>query len=155
MSDLADVIEDIRTELAQMENLRRELNALRDLHYAGVHRAQGSVLHDFYTGCERIFLRIARDIDQNVPQGERWHILLLEHMETECEAIRPEVISHDLALMLRSYLGFRHVFRNIYGYELQGERLHPLVEDFSKTLDRFQAELRTFVDFLGEIQGHL
>ena len=35
MSDLADVIEDIRTELAQMENLRRELNSLRDLHYAG------------------------------------------------------------------------------------------------------------------------
>ena len=155
MRELSEVIQDILTELTQIENLRQELESLRNLNYTGVYRAQGSVLHDFYTGCERVFLRIAQDIDQDVPQGERWHVSLLERMEAECGDTRPEVISSDLARMLRPYLGFRHVFRNIYGYELQVERLRPLIEDFSQTLDRFQTELRTFVDFLKEVQNSL
>jgi len=155
MRELEEVMQDIQAELTQMESLCRELESLRGLDYAGVSRAQGSVLHDFYTGCERVFLRIAADIDRDVPQGERWHIDLLERMEAERGEIRPEVISGDLARMLRPYLGFRHVFRNIYGHELQIDRLRPLIEDFSQTLDRFQTELRTFVDFLREVQDRL
>lgn len=155
MGELTDVMQDIRAELAQMNNLRQEMASLCDLNYAGVYRAQGSVLHDFYTGCERIFLRIARDIDQDVPQGERWHIHLLERMEVEYESIRPEVISPDLSRSLRPYLGFRHVFRNIYGYELQVDRLHPLIKDFAQILDRFLSELRIFVAFLAELEDRI
>ena len=155
MNELGEIIEDIRAELAGMENLRQELRSLRDLRYPGVHRAWGSILHDFYTGCERIFLRIARDIDRDLPQGEHWHIDLLSRIETDRGQIRPEVISEDLARALRPYLGFRHVFRNIYGYELQADRLHPLIEHFDETLNRFQAELKTFLAFLEEVRSRL
>ena len=141
--------------MAQIENLHEEMESLRDLNYMGVSRAQGSVLHDFYTGCERIFLRIAQDIDQDVPQGERWHVSLLERMETERGDIRPEVISNDLSRMLRPYLGFRLVVCNIYGFDLQVERLRPLVEDFNLTLDDFLTELKMFVGFLKDVQDRL
>jgi len=155
MNKLVEVMQDIQAEMTQIESLRQELDSLRNLSYSGVARAQGSVLHDFYTGCERVFLRIAQDIDRDVPQGERWHVTLLERMEAERGDTRPEVISNDLARMLRPYLGFRHVFRNIYGFELQVERLSPLIEDFNQTLDRFLTELSTFVDFLQEVQNSL
>ena len=128
MDELTETIEDILEELAAMDILRRELRSLRDLSYPGLYRAQGSILHDFYTGCERIFLRIAKDIEGDVPQDEHWHIDLLKRMAAERGDVRPEVISEDLARTLRPYLGFRHVFRNIYGHELRPDRLCPLIE---------------------------
>lgn len=155
MREIAEVMQDIQAELVQIGNLSQELDALQRLNYKGIHRAQGSILHDFYTGCERIFLRIAGDIDQDIPQGDRWHIELLERMQTEYGEVRPEVISDDLALSLRPYLGFRHVFRNIYGFELQVERLHPLVENFSLTMDHFQTDLKRFLDFLKKMRDSL
>ncbi len=36
---------------------------------------------------------------------------------------RPAVISEELAADLDEYLSFRHVFRNIYGFELKGSML--------------------------------
>ena len=134
-----------------MDVLRGELKSLREVSYPGVYRAQGSVLHDFYTACERIFLRIAADMDGDVPQGEHWHIELLKRMAAERGEIRPEVISENLARALRPYLGFRHLFRNIYGYELHPDRLCPLMEHFESTFDCFQDEICRFVDFLKQV----
>jgi len=59
MDKLTEIIKEVLEELAAMDVLRGELTPLRESSYPGVYRAQGSVLHDFYTACERIFLRIA------------------------------------------------------------------------------------------------
>ena len=40
-------------------------------------------LHGFYMGIERIMTRIAETIDGGLPQGESWHLLLLEQMMKE------------------------------------------------------------------------
>lgn len=37
-------------------------------------------LHDFYSGLERIFQRIASSVDQSVPTGSDWHSELLHQM---------------------------------------------------------------------------
>jgi len=151
MDELTEIVQSILEEVAAMEILRQELRRLRDLSYPGVYRAQGSILHDFYTGCERIFLHIAKDIDRDVPQGEHWHIKLLKRMTRERGEARPEVISEDLARALRPYLGFRYVFRNIYGHALRPDRLCPLIERFECSLDRFQDEITRFVAFLKQV----
>ena len=155
MDELTETVQAISEELAAMDALRRDLRPLRDMSYPGVYRAQASILHDFYTACERIFLRIAKDIDGDVPQGKHWHIDLLKRMAMERGDIRPEVISENLARALRPYLGFRHVFRNIYGYELDSDRLRPLIERFEGTLDYFQDEIYRFVDFLKQVMDEL
>ena len=43
-------------------------------------RAEGSILHDFYCGIEKIFERIALSIDKSFPKGEDWHTELLLQM---------------------------------------------------------------------------
>jgi len=48
-------------------------------------RATASILHDFYSGIERIFERIAVTLDGGLPEGERWHQSLLQQMEEYTE----------------------------------------------------------------------
>lgn len=86
-------------------------------------RILGSIRHDFYNCCERIFRRISTEINGGFEQRETWHKELLYRMTIEIKGLRPEVISEDLAAELDDYLSFRHLFRNIYGFELKGERL--------------------------------
>jgi hypothetical protein len=89
-------------------------------------RADGSVLHDFYSVIEKIFKRIAARIDRDVPSGEDWHTDLLIRMAIFLDSIRPNVISENLKEQLAEYLRFRHLFRNIYGFELKWEKCKTL-----------------------------
>ncbi len=45
-------------------------------------------LHSFYTGCEAVLARIARELDE-MPQGERWHQVLLAQAAAGREGRRP------------------------------------------------------------------
>ena len=78
-----------------------------------------SVLHDFYSGVERVFERIAVELDGELPRGGDWQSQLLNRMEEEVEGVRPRVLTSDLAERLRPFLRFRHLFRNIYGGQLR------------------------------------
>ena len=65
-------------------------------------------------------------------------------MTIEIKSIRPQVISEDLAAELDDYLSFRHVFRNIYGFELKGERLDRLVAKFDRVSINFRNQLNLY-----------
>jgi hypothetical protein len=102
----------------------------------------GSILQGFYNGVEKIFERIAIVIDEKLPEGDSWHILLLNQMETA------SVIDHELASRLSEYLRFRHLFRNIYGHKLQWEKCQPLAENVSETLKKLREQLSYFLNRL-------
>ena len=42
--------------------------------------AIASILHSFYTGIEKIFVAIAKEIDQNIPSDKNWHNKLLNQI---------------------------------------------------------------------------
>ena len=107
--------------------------------------AAGKLLHDFYSAVERIFERIAVRLGPGLPPGEGWHTLLLRGMESEAVGIRPAVIDHQLALRLVEYLRFRHLFRHTYGYELQWEKLRPLVEGLKEIHATLRQQLAGFL----------
>jgi len=86
-------------------------------------------LHNFYTGCERIFERIAGEINGALPATPDWHFRLLQTMALDVPRLRPAVIDETLARDLVEYLRFRHLVRNIYGFELSEEKLQPLVDE--------------------------
>ncbi len=69
-------------------------------------------------------------------------------MTIPVEGLRPQVISEELAADLDEYLAFRHLFRNIYGFELKGGRIDYLVEKFEVVSERFDKEIRKFLTFL-------
>ena len=108
-------------------------------------RARGSILHDFYNGVERVFLRIARELNGGVPRGEQWHRDLIGDMALTIPGLRPAVIDDDLALVLGEYLRFRHVFRNVYGGLSDVQRMASLEERLPETLAAFRHRIGGFV----------
>ena len=88
----------------------------------------GSVLHSFYNGLENIFEIIAKNIDNNVPTGNKSHKELLQQMASINNA-RKNVINEDLYIKLREYATFRHFYRHAYSFQLDWEKLSPLIEN--------------------------
>ena len=150
-TELKSLIAEIQEELAHLEALKEELHAIAEERSLPMRRAQGSILHDFYNGCERIFRNIAEGINGGVDPGEAWHRNLIYRMTLDLKDVRPRVISDELAGDLDEYLAFRHVFRNIYGFELREDRLHHLITQLDRTLTRFKAEISTFLHFLAHL----
>lgn len=88
----------------------------------------GSVLHSFYNGIENIFEIIAKNIDGNVPAGNKSHQELLHQMASENEK-RNEIINENLYYKLREYATFRHFYTHAYSFQLNWEKMKPLVDD--------------------------
>lgn len=77
-------------------------------------------LQSIYTGLERLFEQISREIDNSHPSGVNWHELLLIQMAQELEGRRPAVISDDSRNALDEYRRFRHVVRHSICDEFKG-----------------------------------
>ena len=110
-------------------------------------------LHNFYTAVERIFERIAGDLDGGLPQTPDRHLRLLRAMSTEVPEIRPRVLSADLTEQLVDYLRFRHLVRNIYGFELDERKMVPLVERVGEVSRDVEREIGEFLGYLERL-GH-
>ena len=106
--------------------------------------ALSAVLNSFYTGLERIFERIAKEVDTRKPEGERWHIELLKQVARQTE-IRPAVISEDSRQRLRDYLAFRHRSRHAYAHYLVWDSMAQLVAGTSQTWNIVHSEILQFV----------
>ena len=104
-------------------------------------------LADVYSGIERIFERIAREIDTHIPTGSRWHKDLLAQM-TEKRPERGPVISEDTSLRLEELLDFRHKVNNIYDRELNYEMTEPHAKSIETLLVNVSQDLRTFTNSL-------
>ncbi len=110
--------------------------------------ALASVLHSFYNGLESIFVTIAKEIDGELPGGDRWHRDLLEQMGRENEK-RTAVLSSILLAELQSYLAFRHYYRHTYSFFLRWEELRELVLPLPAVWERTRIALEKFAEGLG------
>ncbi|MDE0317749.1 MAG: hypothetical protein OXM61_22955 [Candidatus Poribacteria bacterium] len=114
-----------------------------------VERALAADLAEVYTGFEKIFERIANEVDKQIPSGGRWHNNLLTQM-AERRSERPPVISEATRRRLRRLLRFRHIVNNIYGDELIFERVEKHAKRIDKLFDNVSEELDVFAAFLNE-----
>lgn len=103
----------IEEELKNIELLGEELKKYQKQNSRLYRRAKGSILHDFYNACERIFKIIIRVIDGDKAELVRWHKAILNQMTLEIKGVRPSVISKKLAAELDDYLNFRNTFLEI------------------------------------------
>ncbi|MBS1259528.1 MAG: hypothetical protein MAG551_02600 [Candidatus Scalindua arabica] len=145
-SYLNEIKELIIAELSNVDRLKDELKLYVNDEKA--RRAKGSILHDFYNSCERIFKLITKEVNGDFEAEEHWHKQLLYRMTLELKDTRPAVISKDLAASLDEFLTFRHLFRNIYGFELMGDRLDRLVETFFVVSEQFKKEIESFTNLI-------
>ena len=76
-------------------------------------------------------------------------------MTLQVHGVRPSIITPEFAAQLREFLAFRHLFRNIYGDELDVERLARLEERLPEVLDDFDTQIRAFLDWMtGPLQAN-
>lgn len=108
-------------------------------------------LHDFYTGLERLFRLIGSTVDRSTPASESWHRDLLDQMCLDLPPIRPRVLSEQTCAALADFLRFRHVVRNVYAFQLDGDRVNQLAQKARAVHDQVSTELRVFADYLDQL----
>ena len=104
----------------------------------------GSVLHSFYNGIENIFDIIAKNIDKNVPTGNKSHQELLHQMASE-NSIRDEIIDEQLYIKLREYATFRHFYRHAYSFQMNWEKMKPLVQNVHTVWEETKHSIKKFL----------
>ncbi len=112
-------------------------------------RSIGSILHDFYSAAENVFKVIARDIDDSLPSHMDWHRSLLTQMSMPLNTRRPRVLRGETVDALDEFRSFRHVFRNVYGFALDPDRLQLLLRRFRRAVDMLENDLH---EFMGAIE---
>ncbi len=154
--DLINLAHRIRRELIELEHVLARISEgwqrarrLNDDYYLD---SVALNLHGFYSGLERVFALIAETIDGSLPQGENWHLLLLQQMTEETPRVRPAVISREISQRLNEYRGFRHVVRNVYTYKFDPSKVEKLVLSADDLFAQLRAELEAFASFLEQGQ---
>lgn len=105
-------------------------------------------LHSFYTGMERIFEIIVRDIDGAKSSGPEWHREVLAAVSVEKPGLRPPVISDESFDYLENYRAFRHLFRHLYTHRLEPDRIFRLIKDLGTAWQSVKKDLQEFISFL-------
>ena len=109
-------------------------------------------LHDFYNGLERLFERIAENVDEYKPGGINWHREILNQMILEIPNVRPSIISQSLKENLDEYRAFRHIVRNVYAHNLRIDKMKNLIENIDTMFKELKNSLQIFCKFLNSVR---
>ncbi len=143
----------VRQRRQQVAKIADEARAAKSAYSEGAPpllelRGIGAILHDFYTAIENIFETIAPELNGGLPAGEAWHRELLTNMTLDLPGIRPPLLEEETAHALDEFLRFRHLFRNVYGHELDWSRVRSLLEQLPAAWNAVEADLDRFLAFL-------
>jgi hypothetical protein len=86
----------------------------------------GGLLHDFYTGLERAFSEVSPELNGESFSSQTWHRDLLHAMTLDLPGFRPQVVRSALESRLLELLKFRHLYRNLYSFDLRWDRVRAL-----------------------------
>ena len=134
---MADLGEKIAAELENIDSVLAlippvdALPGLSELELAGV----AALVHSFYNGVENIVKQLVQARGIALPMGESWH---KELIQTAAEA---GILSEATSQGVREYLAFRHFFAHAYAFDLDPERLEPLVANLASVDEQFRSDL--------------
>ena len=114
-----------------------------EVYLAGI----ASMIHSYYNGVENVFKLINKASDNASFEGNKSHLLLLEFMAEKTEK-RSAVISAETRESLREFMAFRHFFRHAYSFNLQWNKIKPLLHSVSENWKNLRSEFMTFEETL-------
>jgi len=138
---MASLREKVEAELEQMDQALRELPGARRLKQLSVLELGGTaaLLSSLYHGVENILKQGLLAVGVGLPRGAAWHRDLLE---SACEH---GIVSAELRDRRAPDRAFGHFFTHAYGFDLDPQRLQPLVRDVRLVYAGFQQETKRFV----------
>lgn len=155
-----NLIERIRNELSDLEQvIERAQEGWSGIQASSAKERQAFVdsvalnLHGFYSGLERLFELIARQVDSSLPEGAAWHRDLLQQMAQDLPESRPAVISQENAEILDEFRRFRHLVRNMYTINLTPIKMEGLLQILPDFWPKLRAELLAFAYYLEALGG--
>lgn len=108
-------------------------------------------LHSLYSAFENIFRNIATAFENQMDQVG-WHRQLLERMRLDLTPIRPAVIDTEAYDKLDEMLRFRHVFRTLYGDNLDPLRLQIVLRKALELKPLYRDQIERFLQFLRQLE---
>jgi hypothetical protein len=111
-------------------------------------RAIGSYLHDYYCAVEKIASHVCRATEEGMPKGNSWHYQLIFNMSLELNELRPRLFSKELLNLLNELRGFRHVFRNVYGVNLDSIKEMALLKKLPRISRMLQKDIASFLHIM-------
>jgi len=138
---MASLREKVEAELEQMDQALRELPGARRVKQLSVLELGGtaSLLSSLYHGAENILKQGLLAVGVALPSGAAWHRDLLQ------SAREHGMVTIELRDRLAPYMAFRHFFTHAYGFDLDPERMAPLIRDVRPVYACFKREARRFV----------
>ena len=134
---MADLRECVAAELENIDGVlalvpsAESLPSLSELELAGV----AALVHSFYNGVENIVKQALQARGAALPTGESWHKELIE------TASAAGVLSEETSRGVRDYLAFRHFFTHSYAFDLDPQRLEPLVANLQAVTAAFRKDV--------------
>lgn len=134
---MAELAERVAAELENIDSVLARLPAVEslpdvsELELAGV----AALVQSFYNGIENIIKQVLRSRGEEPPTGESWHKQLIQM------AVAAGVLSNASATDLREYLAFRHFFAHAYAFDIDLQRLEPLVRGLPAIYQRVRQDL--------------
>jgi hypothetical protein len=137
---MASLLEKVDAELEQIGRALRELPGARRVSELSVLELGGTacLLSSFYHGVENILKQALVALGTALPSGPAWHRDLLQ---LACDH---DIVSAQLRDRLAPYMAFRHFFAHAYGFDLDPQKLIPLVQDARSLCACFRREVKRF-----------
>lgn len=111
-------------------------------------RVLSAQLHAERARLRQVAARLAHGVDESVPTGNDSPRLLVDQLSEPIPSLRPALLSRELAARMDEYRRFRHAFRHMYFFDLDWQRVRPLVaavpalvRDFEGAIDELLSQL--------------
>ena len=136
------LIEELKGDMGEIQRLqshntraweRIETGARDILDYG----ALAYTIHTIYGVMENYFLRISKFFENSLPR-DSWHKNLVERMAINVPGVRPAFFQDGrITRIVLELLRFRHKFRNLYGEDLNPDRMNDIQQKLVEIMDIF------------------
>ena len=139
ISNQEDTISVMYSKIAELEPLNED----KLIHIA-------YKLHNLYSAYEDMFKEISLTFENSIERNSGFHKNLLIRMKIPIPGIRPNVLSEESYLVLGELMGFRHLFRHAYNYNLTPDKMEILRKKILEKKTSIDSDINIFKQFLEE-----